>query len=246
MPIGTSIEGKVALVTGASRGIGAAIAVALAEAGADVAVNYHRQANAASAVADAVRATGRRASVIGADVSDSAEVARMVEAVNDELGPIDILVNNAGIGNKHRPEDLTEAEWDMTIATNLKSAFLCTQATIAGMRTRGWGRIVNITSGAARGPGGIGVHYNASKAGMEGLTRGYAARVVKDGVTVNTVAPSLIATEMIKPHRMDNMANIPLGRLGQVDEIASIVLMVVGNAYMTGQTVAANGGMHFT
>jgi 3-oxoacyl-[acyl-carrier protein] reductase len=245
MPIGTSIEGKVALVTGASRGIGAAIAVALAEAGADVAVNYHRQANAASAVADAVRATGRRASVIGADVSDSAEVARMVEAVNDELGPIDILVNNAGIGNKHTPEDLTEAEWDMTIATNLKSAFLCTQATIAGMRTRGWGRIVNITSGAARGPGGIGVHYNASKAGMEGLTRGYAAYLARDGLTVNAVAPSLIQTDMLPASLEDAARRIPIGRVGQSEEVAQAVAMIVGNGYMTGQTVQLNGGLSF-
>jgi 3-oxoacyl-[acyl-carrier protein] reductase len=128
---------------------------------------------------------------------------------------------------------------------NLKSAFLCTQAVLPGMRARGFGRIVNISSGAARGPGAVGVHYNASKAGMEGLTRGYAARVVKDGVTVNAVAPSLIATEMIKPHRLDNLPRIPLGRLGTPPEIASVVLMVVGNPYMTGQTVAANGGMHF-
>jgi 3-oxoacyl-[acyl-carrier protein] reductase len=114
------------------------------------------------------------------------------------------------------------------------------------MRARGFGRIVNISSGAARGAGAVGVHYNASKAGMEGMTRGYAARVVKDGVTVNAVAPSLIATEMIKPHRLASLPNIPVGRLGTAEEIASVVLMVVGNAYMTGQTVAANGGLHFT
>jgi 3-oxoacyl-[acyl-carrier protein] reductase len=245
MPIGTSIEGKVALVTGASRGIGAAIAVALAEAGADVAVNYHRRAEAAAQVAEAVRASGRRAAVVGADVSDSAAVTGMIDGIAADLGPVDILVNNAGIGNKHRPEDLTEAEWDATIATNLKSAFLCTQATIAGMRARGWGRIVNITSGAASGPGGIGVHYNASKAGMEGLTRGYAAYLARDGITVNAGAPSLIQTDMLPASPEDAARRIPIGRVGQSEEVAQAVVMIVGNGYMTGQTVQLNGGLSF-
>jgi 3-oxoacyl-[acyl-carrier protein] reductase len=240
------LTGRVALVTGAGRGIGRAIALVLAEAGADVAVNYAERAPSAEATAAAIRELGRKALVVQADVSDAAAVARLVEATHTGLGPIDILVNNAGISEPCAIEELTEALFDHTLAVNLKSAFLCTQAVLPGMRERGLGRIVNISSGAARGAGAVGVHYNASKAGMEGLTRGYAARVVKDGVTVNAVAPSLIATEMIKPHRMDNLGRIPVGRLGQVDEIASIVLMVVGNAYMTGQTVAANGGMHFT
>jgi 3-oxoacyl-[acyl-carrier protein] reductase len=245
MPIDTSIEGKVALVTGASRGIGAAIAVALAEAGADVAVNYHQRAEAAAQVAEAARAAGRRAITVGADVSNSADVARMVEEAATGLGPIDILVNNAGIGRKHTPDDLTEAEWDATIATNLKSAFLCTQATIAGMRERGWGRIVNISSGAARGAGGIGVHYNASKAGMEGLTRGYAAYLARDGITVNAVAPSLIATDMLPAGLEEAARRIPVGRVGRSEEIAQAVVMVVANGYMTGQTVQLNGGLHF-
>jgi 3-oxoacyl-[acyl-carrier protein] reductase len=243
--IDKALSGRVALVTGASRGIGAAIALALAEAGADVAVNYHRRADAAAEVADAVRAIGRRASVVGADVSDSTAVAKMVEAIAADLGPIDILVNNAGIGNKHRPDDLTEAEFDLTIATNLKSAFLCSQATIPAMRERGWGRIVNITSGAARGPGGIGVHYNASKAGMEGLTRGYAAWLARDGITVNAVAPSLIQTDMLPASLEEAARRIPIGRVGQSDEVAQAVVMIVGNGYMTGQTVQLNGGLSF-
>ncbi len=144
-----------------------------------------------------------------ADVSRAAEVARLVEATERRLGPIDILINNAGISEPCGIEELSEALFDRTMAVNLKSAFLCTQAVLPGMRGRGFGRIVNISSGAARGAGAVGVHYNASKAGMEGLTRGYAARVVKDGVTVNAVAPSLIATEMIKPHRLDNLPAHP-------------------------------------
>jgi 3-oxoacyl-[acyl-carrier protein] reductase len=240
-----NLEGRTALVTGAGRGIGRAIALTLAEAGADVAVNYRERADAAEATAADIRELGRRALVVQADVSLAAEVARLVEATSSELGPIDILVNNAGVSEPRTVEEMTEELFDRTLTVNLKSAFLCTQAVLPGMRQRGFGRIVNISSGAARGAGAVGVHYNASKAGMEGMTRGYAARVVKDGVTVNAVAPSLIATEMISPHRQANLARIPLGRLGEAGEIASIVLMVVGNAYMTGQTVAASGGMSF-
>ena len=245
MPLYPDLAGRVALVTGGGRGIGKAIALTLAEAGADVAVNYRERAAAAEATVAEIRRFGRRAASVQADVARAAEIARLVEAVAEELGPIDILVNNAGISEPCPIEELTEEAFDRTLAVNLKSAFLCTQAVLPGMRARGFGRIVNISSGAARGAGVVGVHYNASKAGMEGLTRGYAARVVQDGVTVNAVAPSLIATEMIKPHRTASVAKIPLGRLGTVEEIASVVLMVVGNAYMTGQTVAANGGLHF-
>jgi 3-oxoacyl-[acyl-carrier protein] reductase len=246
MALHPDLTGRVALVTGASRGIGKAIALTLAEAGADVAVNYRAQADAAAATAAAIHELGRRAEPMPADVSVAAEVARMREQVERTLGPVDILVNNAGVARPLSLEELTEEEFDRTIRENLKSAFLCTQAVLPGMRARGFGRIVNISSGAARGAGVVGVHYNASKAGMEGLTRGYAARVVKDGVTVNAVAPSLIATEMIKPHRLDNISRIPVGRLGSVDEVATVVLMVVGNAYLTGQTIAVNGGMYFS
>jgi 3-oxoacyl-[acyl-carrier protein] reductase len=246
MALSPNLSGRVALVTGASRGIGRAIALTLAEAGADVAVNYRERADAAEATADEIRQSGRRAQAIRADVSIATEVAALVERAEQALGPIDILINNAGISEPCTIEELTEELFERTLTVNLKSAFLCTQAVLPGMRARGFGRIVNISSGAARGAGAVGVHYNASKAGMEGLTRGYAARVVKDGVTVNAVAPSLIATEMIKPHRLDSLPRIPLGRLGTVEEIASVVLMVVGNAYMTGQTVAANGGLYFS
>ena len=140
---------------------------------------------------------GGRAMAVGADVSQAAEVAAMVAAVERELGPVDVLINNAGIGLVRTVDDLTEEDFDRTIAVNLKSVFLCTQAVVPGMRARKWGRIVNISSGAARGAGGVGPHYNASKAGMEGMTRGYAARLVKDGITVNAVAPSLIETDMV-------------------------------------------------
>ncbi len=244
MPTKLDLKGRVALVTGGSRGIGAAVALALAEAGAAVAVNFRARADGADAVAAKIKAIGGRAMTVAADVSQAAAVTAMVEDVTKTLGPIDILVNNAGIAIVRRVADLTEAEFDQTIAVNLKSAFLCTQAVLPAMRARKWGRIVNISSGAARGAGSIGPHYNASKAGMEGLTRGYAARLVKEGITVNSVAPSLIETDMMGG-RTDLASNIPLGRLGQPDEVAQAVIMVLGNDYMTGQTIVLNGGMNF-
>src|SRR5689334_6296155 len=239
------LSGRVALVTGGARGIGRAVAISLAEAGAAVAVNFREKAGDAQAIVDSIRKAGRRAMAVRADVSKAAEVSAMVAAVQRELGAIDVLVNNAGIGLIRNVDELTEEVFDETIAVNLKSAFLCTQAVVPAMRAKKWGRIVNISSGAARGAGGVGPHYNASKAGLEGLTRGYAARLVKDGVTVNAVAPSLIETDMVRSGLASSAARIPLGRFGTPEECAQVVLMLVGNAYMTGQTVALSGGMSF-
>ncbi len=236
---------RVALVTGGSRGIGRAIALALAEAGADVAVNYRDSADQAQEVAGKIRTRGRRAVAVAADVSQSAAVADLVHKVGAELGGIDVLVNNAGIAFVRGVDDLTEAEFDQTLAVNLKSAFLCTQAVLPSMRARHWGRIVNISSVAARSGGAVGVHYNASKAGIEGLTRGYAARLVKEGITVNAVAPGPIETDMAAPLRERFAQLVPLGRLGEAEEVAQAVLMAIGNAYMTGQTVELSGGLHF-
>jgi 3-oxoacyl-[acyl-carrier protein] reductase len=192
-----------------------------------------------------VRGTGRQAITVGADVSDSVAVTGMMQAVAAQLGPVDVLVNNAGIALIRNVDELTEADFDHTLTVNLKSAFLCTQAVLPHMRAQRWGRIVNISSGAARGAGGIGVHYNASKAGMEGLTRGYAARLVTEGITVNAVAPSLIDTDMMAARRDDYARRIPLGRMGTPEEVAQAVLLVLGNPYMTGQTVQLNGGTNF-
>jgi 3-oxoacyl-[acyl-carrier protein] reductase len=234
----------VALVTGGSRGIGAAIVHALADAGAAVAINFREQTNAAQALATKITKAGGRAVAIQADVADGPAVTAMFARAADALGPVDILVNNAGIALTRSVDKLTEDDFDKTIAVNLKGVFLCTQAALPTMRAKTWGRIVNISSGAARGAGAIGPHYNASKAGVEGLTRGYAARLIKDGITVNAVAPSLIETDMITGAK-ELVARIPLGRFGTADEVAQAVMLLIANEYMTGQTIAMSGGMAF-
>jgi 3-oxoacyl-[acyl-carrier protein] reductase len=189
------LKGRVALVTGASRGIGRAIALALAEQSAVVAVNFQTRVQDAEAVVSQIRGVGGKAIAIRADVSVSAQVADMAARVAGELGPVDVLVNNAGIAIT----GVREEDFDLGIAVNLKSAFLCTEAVLPAMSARRWGRIINISSGAARGPGLLGVVYNASKAGLEGLTRGYASRTAKDGITVNAIAPGPTDTEMGGP-----------------------------------------------
>ena len=238
------LRGHVALVTGASRGIGAAIAESLAHAGAGVAINYRERADSADALASRLGQAGCRAMTVRCDVSKMGDVARMVQRVEAELGTIDILVNNAGIALRRSIDELSEDDFDQTIAVNLKSAFLCIKAVLPGMQSKGWGRIINVTSGAARSAGTIGPHYNASKAGMEGLTRGYAARLAASGITVNNVAPSLIATDMMEG-QTQLVGRIPMGRFGRPEEVAQAVMLLIANPYMTGQTVAMSGGMAF-
>ena len=241
-----NLLGKIALVTGGNRGIGAAVSLALARAGCDVAVNYRSRTEEAEKTCGKVRALGRRVVAVQADVSSSDQVKKMAEQVDRELGPVSILINNAAIIHPQKVEDITEADWDEMIDVNLKSAFLVTQAFLPGMRKQHWGRIVNISSVAAQVGGLVGPHYAASKAGMIGLAHGYASVLVKEGITVNSVCPALIDTEMVRSNPRANPGLIPVGRFGDVEEVASVVLMLVGNAYMTGQTVNVNGGWYMS
>ena len=241
-----ALDQKIALVTGASRGIGRACAVALAEAGADIVVNYLVQKEKAEETRLLIEKAGRRAFLAQADVSRADEVERMIEEIKRQLGPIDVLVNNAGIAIQKPFDRITEADWDKTIATNLKSAFLLTRAVLPDMRARRFGRIINISSGASQTGGVIGPHYAASKAGLHGLTHGYASLLAKEGITVNAVAPSVIATDMIADHPKVNPAIVPVGRFGNPEEVAEVVVMVAQNGYMTGQTIFVNGGRYMS
>ena len=240
------LAGRVALVTGGSRGIGRATALALAQAGADVAVNYRRNAAEAQHVCDLIARLRRRTVKIAADVSVSTEAARLVRAVEAALGPIGVLVNNAGVSQPVTLETLTEEVWDATIAANLKSVFLVTQAALPAMRRQRWGRIVNISSTAAQTGGIVGPHYAASKAGIHGLTHGYAACLAPEGITANAIAPALIETDMIRGHSRATPDRIPIGRLGRPEEIAETVVLLARNGYITGQTVNVNGGAYLS
>jgi 3-oxoacyl-[acyl-carrier protein] reductase len=240
------LQNRVALITGGSRGIGAAVASALARAGADVVVNYRERADAAHAVCSDIAGMGRNAVAVQADVSVAADVKRLVKEVEVHLGAIDILVNNAGIAHPRKLADITEAEWDEVLAVNLKSVFLVTQAVIEGMRQRKWGRIINMSSVAAQTGGAVGPHYAASKAGIIGLTHSCASSFVKEGITVNAIAPALIETDMVTSNLNASPALIPMGRFGSTDDIASVAVMLAMNDYMTGQTISVNGGWYMS
>jgi 3-oxoacyl-[acyl-carrier protein] reductase len=237
-----NLNGKVALVTGSSRGIGRAIAYTLGAEGADVAINFVKRSAEAHAAELEIGALGRRCVSIQADVSTANDVERLVKSTEDLLGPIDILVNNAGIARPQPIEAIAEEDWDQVMAANLKSCFLVTQAVLPGMRARKWGRIVNLSSVAAQVGGIVGPHYAASKVGMLGLTRFYAQKLAAEGITANAIAPALIDTEMVRANLNARPDRIPVGRYGTSEEVAEVAVMLVKNAYMTGQTIHVNGG----
>jgi 3-oxoacyl-[acyl-carrier protein] reductase len=240
------LTGKVALVTGGSRGIGRAIAIALANAGCDVGINYVSRADEAESTRAEIEAAGRRAIAVRADVSRGGEVTALVGAVEAELGAVAILVNNAGIARFQGLDEVTEEDWDEVLAVNLRSAFLVTRAVAPGMRARGWGRIINVSSAAAQVGGVVGPHYAASKAGMIGLMHFCARHLAKHGVTANAIAPALIVTDMIAGQANVRPDLIPLGRFGDVDEVAEIAVGLARNGYVTGQTVNVDGGVYMT
>lgn len=242
----SQLDGRVALVTGGSRGIGRAICLALAQAGADVAVNFRIREAEAQDVCAAIRAMGRRATAIAADVSSRDDVVRLVNAVESAFGRLDILVNNAGIAHPVALDALTEAVWDETLTTNLKSVFLVTQAALPGMRLRKWGRIISISSTAAQTGGIVGPHYAASKAGIHGLTHAYASLLAREGITANAIAPALVETDMVRDHLKARPDRIPVGRFGNVEEIGEVAVTLAMNGYITGQTINVNGGIYLS
>lgn len=245
-----SLEGKKALVTGASRGIGRAIAVALAEAGADVAINYSGSEAAAAETAAAVEALGRRAVIVKANVGKADEFEAMVKDVIEQLGAIDILVNNAGITRDNLIMRMKEEEFDQVIETNLKGVFNGIRAVTRPMMKQRSGRIINISSvvGVLGNPGQA--NYVAAKAGVIGLTKASARELASRGITVNCVAPGFIQTDMTDKLPEDMKASlsaqIPLARLGDAADIANAVRFLASDAsaYMTGQTVHVDGGMY--
>jgi len=244
-------EGRVALVTGAQQGIGRATAIALARAGANVALNYLDDRAAAEKAAGEIRGLGRRALVVQGDVSRAAEVDAMVAAVGGELGVPDILVNNAGIYPRSAFLDLAEREWDAVLGVNLKGSFLCAQAVARAMVGAGRrGVIINIASQAIRGAP-LGVHYTASKGGIVAMTRAMALALAAHGIRVNAVAPG--TTDTAQPryeHSEAAMAEIsravPLGHMAAPEDIADVIVFLASDAarHITGETVHANGGSY--
>ena len=242
----TDLKGRVALVTGGSRGIGRSIALSLAGAGACVAVNYRVEAEAAAEVVRAITGAGGAAVALQADVADPAAVTGLVEGAEAALGPVDILVNNAGVIIKSPLDALTAGVWDDTLRINLSSAFHMTQAVLPGMRARRWGRIIMLSSVAAQTGGVVGPHYAASKAGLIGLAHSYASLLATEGITANTISPALIDTDMVRTNPAATPALIPIGRFGAADEVASIAVLLASNGYITGQTFNVNGGWYMS
>jgi 3-oxoacyl-[acyl-carrier protein] reductase len=228
----TEIRGAVALVTGASRGIGKGIALAFGAAGMRVAVNYRSRESDAAAVVEAIKSAGGDAITLAADVSQSGDVERLVRDVERAFGPPTILVNNAGILGVLSYDQVDETEWERVIRVNLTSAFLVTKAVLPGMLKAG---------GGATAP-----HYAASKAGLVGMTHSYAARLAKTGITVNAIAPALIETDMVTDGLRASPERIPIGRFGTLEEAGETALFLVRNGFVTGQTINLNGGLYMS
>lgn len=243
------LTGRVALVTGASRGIGRAVVWALAEQGATVAINYHASEAAALELTEGIKARGGRALPYQADVTDPGQVAAMISKIKDAFGKIDILVNNAGMMADSLLVDMSLEEWDQVINLNLRSAFLCTRAVVPDMLNQSWGRIINISSQAALTGSRRHAHYAAAKAGLLGLTYSLAKELGPHGITVNAVSPGRIKTDMIFA-RMEGreeewLQQTPLRRLGNASEVAAAVAFLASPeaSYITGVNLHVNGGL---
>lgn len=243
------LNGRAAIITGSSRGIGRAIALAVAREGADVLVNYAGREAEANAVAGEIRAMGRQSLAFRADVSDPAQAAKMVEAAMEAFGRLDILVNNAGITRDNLIPRIKEDDWDAVLSVNLKGSFNCIKSAIRPMLKARWGRVINITSVVGVMGNSGQANYAASKAGLIGLTKSAAREYGSRNITVNAVAPGFIETEMTEKlpgeARNSMLAGIPLGRLGSAGEVAALVVFLAGESasYITGQVIAVDGGM---
>lgn len=231
-----------AIVTGGSRGIGRAIALALAELGCPVTVNYVSNAKAAGEVVSAIEQAGGRAIAVKADVSKEVDVAHLVAAAQGAFGPAGILVNNAAIAYQRNVFENSVGEFDETFAVNVRSAFMMTQAVLPGMRDLKWGRLIFLSSNAARTGGSMSATYASSKAACEGLMRHYASRLVDMGITSNAIAPAIVETDIFDGKAIPPTDKMPMKRMGHVDEVAMIAQMIVANAYLTGQTIMINAG----
>jgi 3-oxoacyl-[acyl-carrier protein] reductase len=239
---------RVALVTGASRGIGRAIAVALGELGYPVCVNYHSHAQGAQEVVDRIMHAGGQAIAVQGDVSKRAEVDALFRQVQDGLGPVTVLVNNAGITRDMLLLRLSDDDWDAVLDTNLRGAFMCTRAAMRSMVKARWGRVINVSSvvGIAGNPGQA--NYAAAKAGLIGFTRAVAREVASRAITVNAVAPGYITTDITEnlPAELKAtvLAAIPAGRFGVPEDVADVVAFLASDAsrYITGQVLNIDGG----
>jgi 3-oxoacyl-[acyl-carrier protein] reductase len=246
--VGVKLRDRVAIVTGGARGIGGAIAAAFAAEGADVALADVLGEDVAAPVLEAVARTGRRGMLVHCDVSDEVSVAGMVEQVESQLGAVDILVNGAGIVGQFAFQDLTAAEWDRVLGTNLRGVFLCTRAVIPGMLERGRGKVINVASQLGQIGGIEMVHYSASKAGVIGFTKALAREVSTQGVHVNAIAPGPILTAMMEEETEEwaarKLAELPIGRFGEVHEVAPTAVFLASDesSYYVGQTLCPNGG----
>jgi 3-oxoacyl-[acyl-carrier protein] reductase len=241
-----ALAGRIALVTGSTRGIGRAIALALAREGADIVVHGRAASDHAASAEVEIRRLGRRAASVAADFLRPEAAERLVVAAESALGPIDILVNNAAIARPIPIENVTLADWNEHVAINLTATFVATRAVLPGMRARRWGRIINVSSAAAQMGGVIGPHYAATKAGMLGLTHGYAGLLAPEGITVNAIAPALIETDMIADNARARPDVIPVGRFGHVDDVAAVAVLLATVGYITGQTFNVNGGWYMS
>ena len=246
------LKGRVALVTGGSRGIGRVISTVLAREGASVVLTYREKSALAEGVVKEIVSKGGNAMALCMRMEERSSIRQTIDIIRSELGYVDILVNNAAIAQEKSFDTITDEDWDRMMTVNLRGPFICFQEILPDMVSRGWGRIINISSIGGQWGGVNQIHYAVSKAGLIGLTRSLARVYSRYGITINAVAPGLVGTgmaeaELKRPDGQDKVRQIPAGRIATPEEVAEVVLFLAGNSagYITGQTINVNGGMYF-